>query len=105
MRKRFNRRVEQELSYCASPYSPCYEYPEQPQKEPITCYTVASMSLVCPHMCWLHIEVERGCWPVDSVAVNIVFLIEQKSNHGTDEAKVGDRERRQNEVGREQWPE
>jgi hypothetical protein len=56
-------------------------------------------------MCWLHIEVERGCWPVDSVAVNIVFLIEQKSNHGTDEAKVGDRERRQNEVGREQWPE
>jgi hypothetical protein len=56
-------------------------------------------------MCRLNIQIECGRWPVDSVAMNIVFLIEQKSDHGTDEAKIGDRKRRENEVGREQWPE
>lgn len=85
-------------TYHALPHFPSNKHAKEPEEESIPRDAVACMSLIHPEILRLDVQVEGCARKVDSVAVDVVFLIKEETDHGANQAEICNRERREDEV-------
>ena len=68
----------------SAPHSPRRYHAEDSQEEAVSCHAIALMALVGPQVLGLHVQRGRVSRPVDLIGMNIVFLLEEPSDHGVD---------------------